>query len=203
MQQEQTVSRQIKSPAEESIFRRDFCINSSCPAPTLYNGRSGCLQSEKYNLKEKTKMKPGKLIIVRGLPGTGKSTIASRLAVDLGFVHIETDKLFVADGKYIFDPTRIQKYHDNCIDTCRTLLKTGWNVIVSNTFTEAWEMEKYPFDLVLRTSGKCFGNLHDVPDKTVVSMRERFVDVSRELYVEEKYPLFMQEILRRLTYSQT
>ena len=146
-------------------------------------------------------MKSGKLILVRGLPGTGKSTIASRLAVDLGFVHLETDKLFMADGEYDFNVYQIEKYHDMCVDAAHTLKADGWNVVVSNMFTEMWEMERYDFDLIIRTKGICFANTHNVPDRVVASMEERFVDVDAELYAEGRYILCRQEILQRLKKS--
>jgi len=46
------------------------------------------------------------LILVRGLPGSGKSTFAK----SLGGVHIETDMFFIQDGEYKFDGAKINSF---------------------------------------------------------------------------------------------
>ena len=47
-----------------------------------------------------------KLIIVRGLPGSGKSTFAHKLADRGGLILVEPDALLVKDGKYDYTPER-------------------------------------------------------------------------------------------------
>ena len=57
-----------------------------------------------------------KLYIVRGIPGSGKSTFAKKL-LQQGKVqqHLEADE-FMTDknGDYKFDPTILQKCHQQC-----------------------------------------------------------------------------------------
>ncbi len=84
-----------------------------------------------------------KLRIIRGLPGSGKSTLAKSME---GFEHIETDMWFMLNGEYKFDLKNIRVAHMWCQDQVLKMLKEGKNVVVSNTFTQIWEM-KYYLDL--------------------------------------------------------
>jgi hypothetical protein len=54
----------------------------------------------------------GKLTIVRGLPGSGKSTYARKLAAETGAVLVEPDALLVEDGTYNYTPGRYGKAVD-------------------------------------------------------------------------------------------
>lgn len=44
------------------------------------------------------------LHVFRGLPGSGKSTAARKLAAEIGAILIEPDALLVQDGKYQYTP---------------------------------------------------------------------------------------------------
>ena len=83
-----------------------------------------------------------KLFIIRGLPGAGKSTLAKSIGV---VEHYEADMYFVApDGSYQFDVTRIKDAHQWCKDLVMMAMKRDEpKVVVSNTFTQEWEMEAY------------------------------------------------------------
>ncbi len=51
------------------------------------------------------------LYIVRGIPGSGKSTFAKQL-VGADFLVCEADKYFMVDGEYKFDATKLKQAHD-------------------------------------------------------------------------------------------
>ena len=79
------------------------------------------------------------LIILRGCPGSGKSTFAKTL----GGAHFETDMYFVSDdGTYNFDPSKLRDAHNWCQNNVHTAMiennTSGINktIVVSNTFTQ-------------------------------------------------------------------
>lgn len=120
---------------------------------------------------------PMKLIIVRGLPGSGKTTYAK----SLGIAHVETDMFFMKDGFYQFDPALLPENHRKCYEQVRAHLLAECDCVVSNTFTELWEMQEY-LDLgeelgaeveVVRMTG-AFGSVHSIPEHAIELMRQRF-----------------------------
>jgi len=50
------------------------------------------------------------LILLRGLPGSGKSTFANLL----GGIHVEADQYFIQDGEYKFDASKLKQAHNWC-----------------------------------------------------------------------------------------
>jgi predicted kinase len=131
------------------------------------------------------------LYIVRGLPGSGKSTFAKKL-VGANFLVCEADKYFInkETGEYNFDVTKLKDAHKYCYDLVETYMKDSLvnnqfyrEIAVSNTFTQEWEMkpyfelaEKYGYTVFVtivenRHGGK---NVHGVPDDKLEVMRNRF-----------------------------
>ena len=83
------------------------------------------------------------LILLRGLPGSGKSTLAKIIAGENGWVR-EADMFFLdVEGKYNFIPSKIKEAHAWCQEEVEFLMNLEYRVVVSNTFTQEWEMEKY------------------------------------------------------------
>lgn len=125
-----------------------------------------------------------KLTIIRGLPGSGKSTMAE----GMGDVNLEADMFFCRSGEYVFDPKRLAEAHAWCQMTTLIKLREGCHVVVSNTFSTAWEVELYrqfaltvgcPFE-VFKATGT-FKSVHGVPDEIIEDMRERWQDYSGEI----------------------
>jgi len=126
------------------------------------------------------------LVLVRGLPGSGKTTFVANMMVE-NSVEFSADDFMYADGQE-FDPARLAECHKKCQNAVRTVLSENSNatVFVDNTFTQTWEMEPY-FEIAGETDTLVHtivvenrhGNnsVHDVPDGTMSRMRQRF-DVS-------------------------
>lgn len=119
------------------------------------------------------------LILLRGLPGAGKSTLAEALS----YPSYEADDWFhlFNDGK--FDGALLGAAHAWCQEQTRMSLKAGYSVIVSNTSTAEWEVDVYSkladecgarlISLIVenRHGGE---SIHNVPSSTIDKMRERF-----------------------------
>lgn len=128
------------------------------------------------------------LYIIRGLPGSGKTTFAKRLLLHKVVAGIcEADTFFMREGgTYVFDPTRIKEAHEWCRKQVFGLLKTpghddSVNVAVSNTFTTIWEMQPYidycqhhGHTFTVITCEGHYGNVQGVSDATIEKMRKRW-----------------------------
>ena len=131
------------------------------------------------------------LYIVRGIPGSGKSTFAKKL-VGHDFLVCVADKYFIdkETDEYKFDVSKIKDAHKFCQDTVETYMKDSLlndhfytEIAVSNTFTQEWEMEVYfklaeqygytVFTVIVenRHGGK---NAHGVPEDKIEQMKNRF-----------------------------
>lgn len=129
----------------------------------------------------------GTLYIFRGLPGSGKSTRAAKLAAELKCEHFEADQFFMVDGEYRFNPKMLHAAHGVCYTNTLNELYAGNNVIVSNTFTTLKEMENYIESAVAFGANvyiiECdgdYGSIHNVPQEAIERMKRRWLD-SRDL----------------------
>lgn len=123
-----------------------------------------------------------KLILIRGLPRSGKSTLAQKF-VSLGYRHFEADQWVVdASGAYAFNINLLERAHSFCQEAAREALSNGHDVIVANTFSRAWEIAPYRTMCKRVTIIECqgnFANVHGVPDLTIQRMRERWEAITQ------------------------
>jgi predicted kinase len=90
-----------------------------------------------------------RLVIIRGLPGSGKTTealkhVKAAVDLDLSVAHNEADDYFMEGLTYRFDPRLLGRAHNRCLTMTIEEMGRGTNlVIVSNTFSEYWEMAPY------------------------------------------------------------
>lgn len=122
-----------------------------------------------HNVKEVT-MKT--LYIVRGVPGSGKSTYCRTV---IGVRPFEADDFFMRDGIYRYVPDMVPKAHDFCKRRCENAMIEGQEIIaVANTFTRKWEYgkylelaEKYGYEVVIHICRGKYKNIHNVPDDVI------------------------------------
>lgn len=127
------------------------------------------------------------LILVRGLPGSGKSSLAEIISPH----NVATDEYFMKDGVYDFDSSKLMQAHNWCFEKMVSFYTEDGakTVVVHNTFTKRWEFQDYiefsKRENIRLTVISLFDNgltdeelfdrcTHDVPLRTITAMRERF-----------------------------
>ena len=144
-----------------------------------------------------------RLLLVRGLPGSGKTTISKALlAEEPPFYreHLEADQWMNAAGArtldpaaFVFQPTVLPAAHRACIATARSALQRGLNVIVANTLTTNREAAPYwniarelrlPAVGVLTATG-AYPSIHRVPEHALAQMRARWEELSEDVLDRE------------------
>lgn len=124
-----------------------------------------------------------KLTLIRGLPGSGKSTLAKEIVkTNPVAVNFEADMYFIfPDGQYYFVGELIEDAHQWCFEQTKKYLNIDVDVIVSNTFTQFWELSHYvefakqnnhQFEII--TCTEQYENIHNAPEKVLERMKERF-----------------------------
>lgn len=125
------------------------------------------------------------LFLLRGLPGSGKSTLAKMLVGDKDYCHKEADMYFIdRDGNYNFEPTKIKDAHQWCKNEIDFLMRLEHTpIVVSNTFTQEWEMETYyklaenygyrVHSIIIENRHEGV-NQHNVPEDKIQIMKDRF-----------------------------
>ncbi|KAM7419217.1 hypothetical protein PAMA_016367 [Pampus argenteus] len=85
------------------------------------------------------------LVLIRGAPGCGKSTLARALRDhNPGGVVLSTDDYFVHHGQYQFDPTALGEAHEWNHKRAKEAFERGSNpIIIDNTNMQGWEMKPY------------------------------------------------------------
>lgn len=136
------------------------------------------------------------LVIVRGIPGSGKSTFAEYCVKKLAEEHItathcESDDYWMHNGVYKFDARFLHMAHKWCFKKVFESFKNSKIVFVTNTFTTMKELNTYLKEAaqrglkvtVVRMANE-FQNQHEVPEATLEAMRQRFCDYPGEVIVK-------------------
>ncbi len=127
------------------------------------------------------KMNERVLIIIRGIPGCGKSSFAKLF----GTSNVCTaDDYFMKDGEYKWDPSKIKFAHEWCQSKAKSMMDVYEPlIIVANTSTTERELKPY-YDLAEKYGYKVYSvivenrhegkNIHNVPEATLEAMKTRF-----------------------------
>lgn len=140
------------------------------------------------------------LVMVRGLPGSGKTTLMRMLHIDCDSREgmsresraVSADDYFTRNDNYFFNPSKLGDAHEYCRKTVEQLLSDydiDRRIMVHNTFSQRWEMEPYIklaelynaklividlFDGGLTDEALVARNVHGVPLQTMGQMRSRW-----------------------------
>lgn len=122
------------------------------------------------------------LVLLRGLPGSGKSTVAGLFPEA---PHYEADMYFTSlNNEYIFVPDKLKEAHNWCAtQTQKAMVDNEPTIVVSNTFTQEWEMKRY-YELAKMHGYRVVSmivenrhggqNVHGVPADKLQVMEDRF-----------------------------
>lgn len=121
--------------------------------------------------------------IVRGLPSSGKSTVASNIVGAEN--NIAADDYFyqLGNGEYAFDPTKLYLAHKWCYSTLEAKMENGEPLLaVSNTSTRESDVRSY-YELGTKWGYQVFvitvekwhtsSNTHNVPVETMDRMESQ------------------------------
>lgn len=131
-------------------------------------------------------MQQNALILLRGLPGSGKTTLAKLLSENNTYPVFSVDDYFTNEvtGEYIFN---FQNNH-LAYKQCEALTKDAMQqaipkIFVHNTFTMDWELEPY-FKMSSQFNYNLFvvtvenyhehKNVHEVSDEQLQKMAEKY-----------------------------
>ena len=128
------------------------------------------------------------LILFRGLPGAGKTTVANMLC---NFTVAADDYRVDNEGNYIYNPSDNKKVHALCLKRTEQMIlgfmshgEGDFTIGVHNTFTQEWEMEPYyklartyniPIYSVIVENRHKGESVHNVPEPEIERLRERMV----------------------------
>ena len=126
------------------------------------------------------------LILLRGLPGSGKTTLAALLSEQGKYPVFSVDDYFTdaLTGAYHFDFKNNHLAYKQCEEHTRQAMQQGLpKIILHNTFTIPWELDAYfklasafGYTVFVCTveryhSGK---NVHAIPDEHIAKMAEKY-----------------------------
>ncbi|MGZ3862676.1 MAG: AAA family ATPase [Bacteroidia bacterium] len=126
------------------------------------------------------------LILLRGLPGSGKTTLANLLSEEGKYPVFSVDRFFTDpdNGEYKFEFDKNHLAYKQCEEQTRAALKNGAKkVFVDNTFTLEWELEpyfklasEYNYMLHVITVENRHGskNIHAVSDEQIAKMAAKY-----------------------------
>lgn len=134
-----------------------------------------------------------RLILIRGLPGSGKTTKAKQMIIEgRADVNFEADMFFYlplrfGPDSYRFDAEFLHDAHRWCQRKTEHALKQGMRVVVSNTFVTKKELQPYlnlvdnEEEVLIIEMKHEFGSIHNVPQETLDRMRRRWYEIEEKV----------------------
>ncbi|XP_068924232.1 NEDD4-binding protein 2 isoform X2 [Petaurus breviceps papuanus] len=181
--------------------------NASLPMPVAWRNQDGNPYQVQeppasHTVRRKTPYVGQTLVLLRGLPGSGKSFLARKLVEENpNGIILSSDDFFYKNGQYQFDGNLLGEAHEwNQKRAKEALEKKISPVIIDNTNLQAWEMkpyiilsQKYKYKVHFREPDTWWKfkpkelarrNIHGVTKEKIVRMLEhyeRYVSVTHVL----------------------
>ena len=123
-------------------------------------------------------------IIMRGVPGSGKSTEAEKIVMSKNGVIHSTDNYHTLNGEYIFDINKLHHYHQMNLAAFKESIDKGIETVICDN-TNIHKKEYMPYVLYAREKGykvhmitfkpmdiqtHLERNVHDVPEEIIDKM---------------------------------
>jgi predicted kinase len=135
-----------------------------------------------------------KVTIMRGVPGSGKSTCAKMLqSLESNTIIASADDYFLdlETGEYKFNPSKLGVAHTSCYLKIIVALSEGKNVIVDNTNITNWQIAPYImhaaamgheieiFEVKNKLTVKELAerNIHGVPEQSIKRMMGQYEEL--------------------------
>lgn len=154
-----------------------------------------------------------KIVILRGIPGCGKSTIAKWAGSIAGAISFSADHYFMKSGEYKFDPLGLNAAHADCQRKFKSwaLMAAGGAAVVDNTNLSLRELNTYiniakthniKYEIwSIAPQADLARTLHGVPEDSMVRMLGKFNSSEPEVAKLAGYRSIKQEVVN-LTYNQ-
>ena len=126
------------------------------------------------------------LILLRGLPGCGKTTLATILSEKGTYPVFSVDDYFTnpETNEYKFNYKENHIAYKQCEEKCEEAMKNFFRkIFIANTFTQEWEMKPY-FKLAAKYKYLIFvatvenylenKNVHFIPNEQIKKMAEKY-----------------------------
>lgn len=126
------------------------------------------------------------LFLLRGLPGSGKSSLANELSEDGKYPVFSVDDYFtdIITKNYNFEFDKNYLAYQQCVENTKKSMQVNCTkIFIHNTFTLEWELEPY-FKLATEFNYKVFvvtvenrhgnKNVHSIDDEQLQKMASKY-----------------------------